>query len=469
MKKSAVFLFPLFLMFFCPLFSQTAKRLYFTTNMLESGPSIQPGFNFLFVFSGIGQGGDGCVYAAIGNTDEGVAAGDMCVAEYNPYANTMRSVGTVVGAYKASGNWVSGEYCNKVHTWFCGTPDGKVWFGSEDGGRGGHLLYVDPATRKIVDHSRQQKYIYLSNNSSANPRYMWTESYPDCHFQVWDLIADTTRAFTGGHRDMRAFVSDRKGNLYYGTGDGHVYRRSVNGRLSVAGTGIGYLPNTYCYSHSCDTAFTLHRTQGELAIYDFVNATARLLANLPDGSNGHQDYRAMTVSRNGRSLYVLGGGGDILEVTIATGQHRVTGNIRSALAGDYAMSSGSTDSLGNWYIICTNYRSTQAFLLQVNLGKDKVTQLPMPEVSAIENIRLPMRQALPFMVRPNPFGDQASFFMLEKDLFLSVFDPAGRLVWNAGQMQGRTVVWNAGNVPVGHYIAVAKNGRNVWIRKIVHR
>ena len=41
-----------------------------------------------------------------------------------------------------AGNRVSGEYCNKVHTWLCGTPDGKLWMGSQDGGRGGDLKGV---------------------------------------------------------------------------------------------------------------------------------------------------------------------------------------------------------------------------------------------------------------------------------------------------------------------------------------
>jgi hypothetical protein len=152
------------------------------------------------------------------------------------------------------------------------------------------------------------------------------------------------------------------------------------------------------------------------------------------------------------------------------------GNIRSALAGDYAMSCGSMDTLGNWYIICTNWRSDLTFLLQVNLGKDKITQLPMPEVSGVQEIRLMAPGNSSFAAWPSPFHSRVEFtwtpYQTGGDFLFRIFDPAGRLVQDFGRIPNnakRVLVWNPAGVPSGHYLAVAKNGQRVWTRKITRK
>jgi hypothetical protein len=488
---------------FIALHAFPTKRIYFTTNGSSGGAPIIPNFTFNFFWSGSGMGADGCIYMAASNNTETQGGGDVGVAYYNPYTNRMYSSGTVTQAYAAAGNRVGNEYCNKVHTWMCGTPDGKVWFGSEYGGRGGHLLYVDPATHRAVDYSRVQKYIYLSspvlpvlnhpelppsstngialqnysfkinNINPANPRYMWTESYNNYYLHVWDFVTDSSRGFPGGHKDMRAFVVDRQGRLYYGTGTGVVYRRSPWGRLEVVGQGIGYLPNTYCYSHSYDTAYTLHRQQGELAIYDFVNDTVRLLANLPDGS-GNNDYRAMAISRDGLKLYVLGNG-NVYEVSVLTGAYTNIGSLNGEDGNGYAQSCGLMDTLGNWYITVNGY-SGNAYLLQVTLGKDRITQLPFPS-TGVERGTVLNKSGSWFSVSPNPFQGAARLTWTANSAFpgFRIYDALGRMVESRPSMAGKTAAplspfswtWNAQGLPPGPYFIVTGEGENKRTRKVV--
>jgi len=477
-------------------FCLTLKKLYFTTNTLSTGTSVKPGFTFNYTFNAVGTAKNGHQFVGFGDTDEGVAAGDVCIVEYDPYANTMSSPGTITEAYARAGNRVSGEYCNKVHTWLCGTPDGRLWMGSQDGGRGGHLLYVDTRTGVLTDYSRTQKYIYLANPAapvlnhpelapgSANgiaiqnkdfvsmninplcPRYIWTNSYTNFYFHCWDLEADTTYAYPGGNANTRVHLVDRQGNLWYSM-SGFAYKRSPRGTLKMAGRGlITDSPggSAFVFTHSYDSAFTVGRTTGEIELYDFVRDTVTSFLNMPDGTSGHQHYRSITVSRDGRLLFTIGDGGNLYQINIATRQYQVLQNINAYLPGDYAFGSGNMDTLGNWYICCRG--NSEKYLLQINLGKDLITQLPIPAPAGVENLRLVSGNAPAFTVQPNPFGAQVAFLLSEKDLVLRVFDPAGRLVWSP-RISGNTATWNAAEAPAGSYVAVAKNGKGAWSRILI--
>jgi hypothetical protein len=496
MKVKALVVLSLYILCASSFSAITAKKLYFTTNTLSSGPSVYPGFEFRYIWNGIGQGKNDHLYVGISNKSESEGGGDVCVVEYNPYANTMKSVGTIIKAYQAAQNWGSGEYCNKVHTWFCGTPDGKVWMGSEDGGRGGHLLYVDTQNgNKLVDYSKNQKYIYLYNNpflpvlnhpeqppsgsngialqdysfkimnlNPHNPRYIWTESYGNLYYQYWDVEADSTRAFPGGHKDMRAFLVDKDGSLWYQNGQGVAYKRSVTGQLKIVGRGLGYLPNSYVYSHSYDTGYTAHRIDGEIVMCDFVNDTAVLLADMPNGGGYNQTYRAITISRDGKSLYILGGDGIVYELNIATRQYQNIGSISGSLAGSYALSSGHMDSLGNWYITCFG---NATYILQVHLGKDKIKPLVIPDPApAVEEGDMKYTLDQPFSIHPNPFNGILHISMKGTG---AVYGIDGRLVKefkNTGQHR-KTFIWNPVNAPAGLYIVRVKIGKKVFSRKVL--
>jgi hypothetical protein len=509
MKKHGI---AAFLLVFSVITAQafTTQRIYFTTNGQSGGTPVIPGFEFNYFWSGSGQGKDGRIYMAASSHSESQGGGDVGVACYDPYAGRMSGVGTVVQAYTDAGNRVGGEYCNKVHTWLLGTADGKVWFGSENGGRGGHLLYVDQAANTLVDYSRVQKFIYRSSDpitpvlnrpheppgstngvalqgysfkisamNPANTRYMWTESYGNCYFHVWDLRTDSTRGFPGGHRDMRAFVVDRQGNLHYNNGSGNIMRRSVDGQLKFMGSVLSPSPTTCLYTHSFDTAFTSCRKSGQVAIYDFVNESARLLADLPDGG-GNNDYRAMAVSRNGKTVYILGNG-NIYQISVATGSYTNLGSLNGEDGNGYAQSCGLMDTLGNWYITVNG--SGSSYLLQVHLGKDKITQLQIPDeqdgIEAGNGAGLSSKTEI--YALPNPFhaavtiswanlsGNNAETGFKPvsatlSDAKLIIYDPYGRIVL-ATHMTHKSYTWNAAGNPPWIYLAMVKICNRSYTRR----
>lgn len=443
----------------------TAKKLFLTTNTQSSGPSVRPGFNFRFVWNALGQGKNGCIYLASGDESEEVAGGDNCLVEFNPATNTMRSLGTVVEAYKANGNWVSGEYCNKVHTWFCGTGDGKVWFGTEDGGQGGHLMYVDQANgSRIEDYGLMPGYSLktLSINPYA-PRYVWTESFDNYYFQCWDIQTNTKNSLAGGQGDLRVILSDKSGNMWYSNG-GFAYKRSPNGTTKLRGRGLGYTPSAYVYTHSYDSAFTIVRGEGRLEMYDFTRDTVVPLVDFPDNSGCEECYRAITISRDDKSLYMLGNGGVVYQITIATGQYQEIGSLSAVLAGNYAFSSGTMDSLGNWYLCAwSGVNGQQPYLIQVNLGRDAISPLPIPDGTAVEIGNAGLLRNGEISVSPNPFSSSVRIHGAGISR-AGIFDVNGRCVAVLAKGEG---AWNAGGAAAGVYYVRVRTDYGVNQRRMV--
>jgi hypothetical protein len=477
----------------------TATKLYFTTDMQSGGTSIQPGHAFNYIWNAMGNGKNGKVYTAVGNNNETQGGGDVCIVEYDPYANTMKSCGTVVQAFQQNGNWITGETCNKVHSWLCGTPDGKVWFSTVSGGRGGHVLYIDTKRNDtIIDYSRTARFHYLSPNyttpvpnnplqppSLTNgqaiwgndlqtmnlnpycPGYVWTWCLDTVYaFQLWNVPSDTTRSWTGGDASLRVFLVDKQGSMYYQSAS-TITKRTVLGQARSAGTGLlGADPSAFVYSHSFETAYTTERGEGFIQMFDFIGAKATTLADLPGTGTSNQEYRAITISKNGQFLYILGNSGNIYELTIATKQYKVIGNISGSLAGSYATSSGVMDTLGNWYMAC--FGNGGAYLLKVKMGADTIRALHIPdssETTAETGIPVSLNGSA-IKANPNPFNG-ATQIVLSHHLLgrgpvsLKIYDLNGGMVEDFGELSGRessqTVVrWSAVNRAPGIYLARAK-------------
>src|SRR3990172_8122758 len=95
-----------------PLFSYQTQVLYFTANTLQSGTSVEPGFEFNHIWTSMGVGKNGHIYTAVSNTlrshlgsTDPNAKGDVVLVKYNPNTNTMKSCGTVKKASLANNNW----------------------------------------------------------------------------------------------------------------------------------------------------------------------------------------------------------------------------------------------------------------------------------------------------------------------------------------------------------------------------
>jgi hypothetical protein len=478
----------------------TTTKLYFTTNMQSGGTSIQTGHAFNYIWNAMGNGKNGNIYTAVGNNSETQGGGDVCIVEYNPYANTIKNCGMVVAAYQANNNWVTGEACNKVHTWMCGTPDGRVWFGTVSGGRGGHLLYVDTKRNDtIIDFSRRAKYHYLSpgyttpvanypllpagisngqaiwgndlqtmNVNPYSPQNVWTWCLDTVYaFQWWDSTGDTTASWRGGSSNLRVFLVDKQGSMYYKEG-ATATKRTVQGQARAAGTGLlGADPSAFVYSHSWDTAYTTERGTGILTLFDFINSKASPVVDLPGNTSSNQEYRAITLSKDGTKLYVLGDGGNLYEVTIATKAYKVITNISSSLAGGYATSSGVMDTLGNWYIAC--FGNGGAYLLKVHMGVDTLRALRIPDSSeTVAEAGHPLcMPGASLKAAPNPFNAGTEIMLSPqilagKSVLIRIYDLAGRMVEDFGVLAGaqkKTVLrWNAGGLAPGIYVVMARTG-----------
>ena len=154
-------------------FAYPAQVLYFTTNTLQGGTSVEPGFQLNHIWTSSGVGVNGHIYVAVSNTlrshtgsTDPNAKGDVCLVEYNPYNNTMKSCGTVKKACTAANNWLPQESQEKIHCNLQSTPDGKIWMATHDNDeipnyyyRGSHILYIDAFRGDtLVDFGPQQKY-----------------------------------------------------------------------------------------------------------------------------------------------------------------------------------------------------------------------------------------------------------------------------------------------------------------------
>jgi hypothetical protein len=500
-----IYLIRLISLFLSPIFPVPAKRIYFTTNGLSSGTPINPGYSFNYFWSGSGMGANGNIYFAASTNSETQGGGDVVVGEYNPYTNQMKGLGTVIRGYMLAQNRYANEYCNKMHTWMHGTPDGKVWFGTEDGGRGGHLMYVETATGKLIDYARTQKFIYtdnifapvlnqpsqpigpnngvsikdysfkISGANPKNPRYLWTEAYGGYYFHVWDLQTDSTRGWRGGHRDLRAFLVGPDGSLYYMDGwSGTCMKRTITGQLATVGSGLSSAPPaSYCYTESGDTGYTITRITGQVVQIDFASDRARLLADLPDGS-GNNDHRCIVASRDGKNLYVMGND-NIYEVNTVTGSHTNLGGLGGATGSFYAMSSGLRDSLGNFYITVNDNGNGNSYLLQVQLGKDKITWSHPGTGTENSGPLVAISGAL--TISPNPFSMHTRFTLdswftkqMENGASLRVINMMGQIVRDFSldsENFGNGFSWSPRNLPPGTYTVHVKTGNRSVAKKAV--
>jgi hypothetical protein len=297
------------------------------------------------------------------------------------------------------------------------------------------------------------------------PRYIWTESYTNYYFHCWDVQADTARAFPGGDQNMRVFVVDKQGNLWTSI-SGTAMRRNFAGAAKIVGRNLSTnMPSAYVYTHSYDSAFTTNRGTGNIELYDFVNDTVIPIADLPGDQTSNVAYRAITISRDDKKLFVLGHSGTIYELTIATRQYKTLGTISTA--GSYAFSSGTMDTLGNWYI-CT-WGGGRTYWVQVHMGKDTLSALPIPDDTEIEEYRASQSfLASPMQVFPNPVRSAAEIRLAKEyaGVVISVLDQRGRIVERM-DARGSRATWNAAWLPSGVYVLRAQGSRGVLAKKVV--
>jgi hypothetical protein len=308
------------------------------------------------------------------------------------------------------------------------------------------------------------------------PQHIWTESYTNYYFHCWNVYDDTARAFPGGNQNLRVFVVDKKGNCWTSI-NGIARRRNFANETKVVGRNLSNnMPSAYVYTHSYDSAFTTNRGMGNIELYDFVNDTVIPIADLPGSNISNSAFRAITISRDDRKLYVLGHSGNIYELTIATRQYVNLGSISSNLAGSYAFSSGTMDTLGNWYI-CTWGRS-RAYWVQVNLGKSAVYPLPIPDTipGKVEAAPAVVSARAPLAVFPNPVRSAAGIHLAPavfngKDVSISILDQRGRVVQRFAvrpeSNRDFSAAWQAERFPTGVYLIRAEASGRSWSKTVV--
>ena len=505
----------------------SAKVLRYTTDGTSGGTSVEPGFGFNAIWTGLGMGKNKCVYVAVCDQRQSqpsygtIGKGNVCVVKYNPYTNQMRSCGTVKKACQSVNNWMSNESSDKIHTHLMSMPDGKVWMANHDNDgavpgdptwyaglfyRGSHLMYVDVFNGDtLVDHTPSMQYYFkkdavipslvkkgipASDTSGVvfqfhsimilginpwAPRYIWMESLPGAQntpkIVVYDVMADTMRTVGFGDGNQREMVVDRQGRAWY-VNSGSATRKTPHGQSATRGTGLT-LGHSTTYSRTFDSAFTITGSSGELNLYDFVRDTVIQIAKLPTGSN---NYRTLVTSRDGKKLYTIAtGSGAVYEINLATRAYANIFSVSSQLSGYwYATGNMCADTLGNIYSGLHNGNAGQAALLQVNLGKDLVWPLDIPDATEVEKMAAVADMQGEMRVSPNPFRGSTRITVRLKsavnDLRLSVYDASGRLVKDivrAGKASTAPfqVGFEARDLPTGVYFVKLVSGNRVTVRK----
>jgi hypothetical protein len=524
------------LLLFTSAFPYSAKKLYFTPNGVSGGASIEPGFGFNAIWTSLGMGKNKCVYVVVCDQLESQPSyygstpkkGNCCLAEYNPYTNTMKSCGTVKKACTAIGNWMSNESQDKIHTHLQSMADGKIWMATHEnegsdmpGGtdyyvgifyRGSHMMYVDVNNGDtLVDYSPQLKYYYKRNDviptlmtkgippsdtsgmaiqwqsviaMGINPwssRYIYGMTSPGVNNSpriiVWDLQTDSTRTVGSGDGNQRELLMDRQGNGWWVYG-GSAVKKTPWGVGKAEGSGL-VMGSCMTYSRSFDSAFTITSGTGEVSLYDFLNDTVKQIGKMPNGGNG-TSYRALVISTDGKKLYTLNGG-RVYEFTIATGASVSLYDASSVTSGySYQMGNMCVDTLGNLYAGLFNSTAGAACLLQVNLGTSLIRPLDIPTLAEVEkNAAMNMMTGnLRLIAAPNPFNATARItakcVKAKGPLSLKVFDSNGRLaadlsesVRAGGADNGVfTASWDASQLPAGVYFAALSSGRENTVRKL---
>jgi hypothetical protein len=501
------------------LFSYSAQRLYYTVNGTQGGTSVEPGFDFNHIWNSLGVGMNGHIYVAVSNTLQSEPPGgspqkgNTVIVAYNPYNGTFRSCHTVKRAAQAAGNWMSNESQEKIHTFLCPAPDGKLWMATHDNAeiepgdplyysglfyRGSHILYVDVFNGDtLVDYSATQQYYYkkespmpLLNQAQLRPsdtagiaiqwhsimilglnphvpRYLWSVSIGGTGFlQVWDLLEDTTRTIGVGPGNMRHMAVSRQGSVYYNE-TSTAYKCSPNSTQKIiVGTGLPGSGSGMCYTHSYDSAYASIRGTGEVMLYDMVNDTVKQIADLPGSGTSSATYRCLTISADGRKLFVIGNSGNVYEIDVVTGNYTSVYNVSTAISGYHMVCGGGiVDTLGNWY---AGLHGRGAALLKINMGKDLVKPLPMPPVS-IEREILARITPNTLEAYPNPFKSAVSFKVnLPGRSNLFIYNAGGRRLAVVPVSENSTkIVWNASDAPAGIYFARLVQGTATYSKKLL--
>jgi hypothetical protein len=275
---------------------------------------------------------------------------------------------------------------------------------------------------------------------------------------------------------MREMAVGKDGSLHYGSGS-TAYKKTVHGRAIPIGSGLPGTGSTMTYSHSYDSAFTMPRGTGEVMLFDMINDTVKVLGNMPDAGTSNKAYRAVTISADGKKLYVLGASSNIYEFTIATGSYRVVDNASSQLSGyGYAISRSVVDTLGNWYIGIFPSGTNGAALLKISMGKSLVKPLPIPpESPSVQDFPEPVDIKAPVLAAsPNPFSKATKIRLalpvkesnsgLENQR-VCMFNAQGKLV-DVIKLHGQ-VLWQPESLPEGVYIARVAYKNRVLTKRLV--
>jgi hypothetical protein len=513
------------------LFPYSAELIHYTTNGSSGAASVEPGFSFNSIWTGLGWGKNQHIYAAVCNqlqsalwynSDGRPHKGDVCVVTWNPYTRTMKSCGTVKSTCLKVANWMANESQEKIHTHLSPAADGRVWMATHDNDgaqpgddtwysglyyRGSHILYVDVDNGDtLVDYSKTQKYYYkkdsplpslmqhglpasdtvglafqfhsimIMGHNPYNPRYLWTMSLGGTgYIQVWDIIEDTTRTVAPGDGNMRDFAVGKDGSVYYTpSGGGNAYKRTVHGQLTLLGTGLPSAHGSITYSRSFDSAFTINGN-GQVVLWDMKNDAVRQIANLPSGSGG-RNYRTAVTSRNGRQIYTLGPSNRVYEITIATGAYSSIYTVSQLSGYSYATGNMAVDTLGNMYTGLHNSTSNASRLLAINLGKDKVWPLDIPDPSQVEaQPKLANGRADVLSAYPNPFNSGVKIAVsgqriADSNIEIAIYNTNGKIVQKLSATSYQLsagITWDASGLPPGVYMARLSVGRKIYSKKLI--
>jgi hypothetical protein len=474
-------------------------------------------------------GKNGKIYAAISDTKQSRnnQKGNACVVCYDPYANRIKSLGTVKAVSLAASNWMANESQEKIHTHLFPTPEGKVWMATHDNAgcdepgddcyysgifyRGTHFYHADETNNdRLVDYSAVQTYTIprnsffpIPNNHATQPtatsgvaiewysilamglnpyapNRLWTMTYPHGKFFLWDLKKDTVLYFgTSGSTDIRELFVDKQGCLYWINSSCRKWDPATRRLKALPGSGFER-GGCMTYSHSYDTAYTISTTNGHVQMLDFINQEIKIIGRIPPASQNSGDphaFRSLAVSRDGKRLFTVNGDRGLYQFVLATKAYSKILDL-SPYMGSHTWCVGSNtcaDTLGNLYF-CVGKRNS--YMIKVNLGKNLVKPLHVPSVDELSDERTGQTYDPQYIkAYPNPFKPGISISYRsgrnEGSTTLKVFTVHGKLVKILGKGNGiNTVYWDGRDnlskrVSHGTYVIELATPASRQTRKIV--
>jgi hypothetical protein len=73
-----------------------------------------------------------------------------------------------------------------------------------------------------------------------------------------------------------------------------------------------------------------------------------------------------------------------------------------------------------------------------------------------------------FLVSPNPAAEYVQFTLPTNDIYeLTIFGPAGRLLYNSLSLQGPQAYFSTSHLPKGNYLFHIRNGQKIYMDKII--